>query len=298
MPEKISSQVLKDTQDLLNELFEVVSSEESLLSGGDKHTKLGKGSEALQGLRETKVTFGNPKDKLIPLTENLFNDIGVELTEIHKRQMRNQFNYYYMTLTVSMRPERGAQFTRVECELDFGPKGKSEPIVETIFPKSEWREILRLGRSMTLAINGKLEWGMGIDAQSTEVFSNLPGHLRAKVSNNDELKGVIAIPDYTYSLGHSDIAATGEGNSECFWRIENSDLQKAQTVKFGIVFKVPQNITSIRISGVAGVEPDMKWLRANIRDVFGALQNRLQRIFQKKQLLIGVSEKWEIELPK
>lgn len=299
MAEKLSPQDFKEARNLLDELFEAVSSEEGMLSGGKEQAKLDKGSEALQKLRKTKITFGNPKDKLVHLTEDLFDDVGVKLTEIHKQQMYAQFNYYYMTLAVSMRPERGAQFTRVECELNFGPKGENEPIVEIIFPKSEWREILSLNRSMKLAIDGNIEWGIGVDTQSTKLISGLPGYLKANVSNNNELKGFIAIPDYTYSLGHTDIAATGEGNSECFWRIENPDLQKAQTVKFAIVFKIPKYINSINLTGLVAVDPDMKWLTANISDVFEALSERLQRIFrQKERLLIGVYEEWEIELPR
>src|SRR5262249_15953888 len=130
MTSAISPQDLRDTQDLLNDLLTEVSAEEGVLSGG---IKLGAGGTALQALRETKVTFGNPSNNLIRLTKKLFDEVKVELTEIRRRQMRDQFDFYFLTLSVSLQPKRGARFTRIECGLQFGPKGAGEPIVQAIF---------------------------------------------------------------------------------------------------------------------------------------------------------------------
>ena len=303
MADKFSLQDLNNAQDVLCELFEEVSSEEGTLAGG---SKLGTGGNALQGLLETRVTFGNPTNDLIRLTQRLFDDVKVELTEIRKRQMRDQFDFYYMTLTVSMQPKRGAQFTRVECALDFGPKGKGEPIVQSIFPKSEWKEVLNWGGGMNLALDGNLEWGaeVGMPDLGT-IIENLPAQIRANIANKNKLKAFIAVPDYSYKLGRTEIAATGEGNSECFWRIEKPDLQKAQTVQFGIVFKVPKDMTFIELTGTVSAEPNMNWLVANLRDVFGELSEKLKSLLRardnerssKDRLPIGDHEKWIITLP-
>lgn len=85
-------------------------------------------AEAVDGLFQTKVSFGNPTDRLIRLTEDTFKNSGTELTDIYKQQMQDRFDFYYMTLTVDLRLERGARFWRLISELDFGRKGKGEPI--------------------------------------------------------------------------------------------------------------------------------------------------------------------------
>ena len=129
MAHPFSPQDLSEAQTLLESLFTEVTTQEGTLSGG---VKLGTGGQALADLRETKITFGNPKNELIRLTPKLFADLGLELSEIYKRQMRDQFDFYYFTLTVSLQPRGGAQFTRLTCSLDFGPKGPGEPIVQVM----------------------------------------------------------------------------------------------------------------------------------------------------------------------
>lgn len=302
MTNTISPRDLKDTQDLLNELFTEVGAEEGVLSGG---IKLGAGGNALQALRETKVTFGNPSNNLIRLTKKLFDEIKVELTEIHARQMRDQFDFYYMTMTVSLQPKRGAQFTRVECGLQFGPKGAGEPIVQAIFPKSEWKEVLSLGAGLNLALNGNLEWGVEVGIPDSFQIDNLSDQVKASIANKGGLSAFIAAPGFMYKLGRAEIVATGEGNSECFWRVEKPDLQEAQTAQFGVVFKVPQGTKSIELTGLVAAEPSMNWLAANLRDVFEALSEKLQSLLRRddddrhghERLPIGDHEKWELLLP-
>lgn len=302
MTSTFSPQDLRGTQDLLTDLFTEVSAEEGVMSGG---IKLGTGGNALQALRETKVTFGNPGNNLIHLTKKLFDDVKVELTEIRQRQMRDQFDFYYLSLTVSLKPKRGARFTRVECELQFGPKGAGEPIVQAIFPKSEWKEVLSWGAGLNLAVNGNLEWGVEVGIPDSIQIENLPDHVKANIANKGGLGAFIAAPDFTYKLGRAEILANGEGNSECFWRIEQPELQEAQTVQFGIVFKVPKGTASIELTGLVAAEPNMNWLAANLRDVFEDLSAKLQRLLRREdderrgheRLPIGDHEKWELLLP-
>ena len=295
-------QDLINARELLSALFDEVTSEEATLSGG---TKLGAGGDAIRSLLETKVVFGNPLDKLILLTPILFEEVGVELTGIFKRQMRQQFNFYYLTMAVSMLPKRGAQFTRIECSLDFGPKGVNEPIVQTIFPNSEWKPLLNWGVGMSLALDGNLDWSAGLSTQDISILEGLPTEMRARVTNTDQLKAFITIPDYIYSLGRTEIAAIGEGNSECFWRIEKPELRKVQSVAFGVVFKVPKDVMSIELTGLVAAEPSINWLITNLRIVFEDLSEKLQRLLRfkdserrgKERLPIGDHEKWTIELP-
>jgi hypothetical protein len=299
MSDIVTTESVHDAHDLLEELFQEVSSEEGHLAGG---IELGIGGSALQSLRETKVTFGNPKNNLVRLNEELFQKIGLELSPIHQQQMAT-YNFYYMTLAASMQPGPGTQFTRVECKVDLGPKGDAEPIVQTIFPTSEWRELLKSGVDMTLGLDGNLNWKAGIPDVSA--IAGLPGSIKGDVSSNNELKAYVTIPKYSFELGRSDITAVGEENSECFWRIDNTDLKKAQTVQFGMVFKVPKAVKTLELSGLVVVEPNFGWLTANLSDVFEALSEKLQQFLLKKdddrqgkdRLRLGAHEMWILDLP-
>jgi len=302
MNEKASVYELNASRELLEQLIEEVKIEEGTLSGG---TSLGIGTDALQQLRETKISFGNPLHNLIRLTEEGLSKYGIELSEIQKQQMRDRFDFYYMTLSVSLQPGRGVQFTRLECLLDFGPKGQDEPIVNNIFPQSEWREVLRLGRKMSLGLDGNLEWRAGMDDLDKASMEKFPAAIKGKITNKNELKAFIAIPDYSYELGRADIAATGAGNSQCFWRVDKPDLKKAQTVQFGIVFKVPKETSSFELTGMVSVEPNFQWLTSNLKDVFEFLSDKIKGLLRLKEeerkgkdrLPIGDHEKWEITLP-
>jgi hypothetical protein len=141
-------------QALLDDLYQEVVEQETVMSGGQT---LGIGSEALRDLRDTHVSFGNPRNELIRLTEDRFDRIGIELSELYKLQL-SQYNFYYMTINTALWPKGSAQFSRVECSLDFGPKGADEPIVQSLFPQHEWKEVLNYGGGLTLALDGNLEW--------------------------------------------------------------------------------------------------------------------------------------------
>jgi hypothetical protein len=301
MNEGFSLKDLNETSELLEQLFHEVSTAEGTLSAGDK---LGLGSEALMQFKETKVSFGNPYSDLTRLTPAKIKACGIEISPLHKEQMKDRYDFYYMTLSVSLQPGRGVQFGRLECRLDLGPKGLDEPIVHSIFPQSAWQEVLSLGRRMNLGLDGNLEWSAGLDNTATTLLTKLPASIKGKLSNKNELKAYITIPDYSYELGRAVIAATGEGNSQCFWRLDNPELKKAQTVQFGVVFKVPKGKPSLELNGIVSVEPYFRWLTANLKDIFDVLSDKIKSLLRLKEeerqckyrLPIGDHESWEITL--
>lgn len=285
---------------LLAELFEEVTKWEGTLAGG---TRLDVGGAAIDSLFQTKVLFGNPRDNFIQLREESFALAGVELNHFRQQQIGETHDFYYMTVTVDMRPKPGAQFQRLCCELDFGPKGEDEPIVQAIFPKSKWRSVMTWGGGMSLGLNGNLTWDAGIDGAGAEEIEALPIELAARVANKNKLKSFIVVPDYAYEVGRFDIVAYGEGNSECYWYIQEPDLQKMVTVQFCIVFKVLKGTESITLRGTAWAEPKMNWLIANIRNVYRDLSDKLQRLLRMKdeaanKFARGVAEEWTLTLPR
>ncbi|MBD2770831.1 hypothetical protein [Iningainema tapete] len=299
MTEKITPPNLQEAESLLADLFEEVKVKEGTLAGGER---LGIGATAVQSLKETKVSFGNPRDKLILLKEETFKEIGIELTSSYRQQMRNA-DFYYMTVPVDLRPKPGVQFWRLYCQLDFSPKGEQEPIVRTIFPQSKWETLMKWGIGMDLGLNENLDWSVGVDATKIAEIVNLPGNLKANIASKNEFKAFIVIPDYAYEVGCFEITAQGEGNSTCYWRIEEPVIQKMVTVKFAIVFQVPKGCQSINLEGTAWAEANMDWLFADIRDVFSELADRFKNLLKSKneaasQFALGDKEKWTLTLPK
>ncbi len=294
--ENYNPKTITTSQNLLDGLFEAVKIEESVLSGG---VKLGMGAEAVDGSRQTKIIFGNPRNNFIRLTPQLFKQVGLELAPIHRRQMKDGFDFYYMTLAVTMQPARGACFSRLECKLDYGPKGSDEPIIQNLFPQSVWKEYLQFGYNMNLGLDGNLAWKAGVNAAQLEKLENLSADLKADIGVNNAIKVLAVIPNYSYSLGKTEITAAGEGDSSCFWRIETPDLAKGGKMEFGIVLKAPKTVSSIELTGVILAKPDMQWLTANLSDVFEALNDKLKAFILRKgqnQPLISDHERWEIEI--
>lgn len=299
--EKLSYPNLEEADALLLELFKEVQKWEGTLAGG---TKLGRGAEAVQSLRQSKVSFGNPRDRLIRLTEDTFKKSGTELSEFYKQQMW-EWDFYYMRLTLDLRPERATKFWRLTCQLDFEPKGKREAIVQSLFPTHQWRSLMSFGVGMEVGLNGNLDWAVGVDnSELGKLLELLPGELKPNVSNKNDFKAFLAITAYRYELGRPEILTNGEGNSTCYWCIQDNELQKIGTAKFGIVFKVPKETESIRLLGTAWAEPDINWLTADIRDVFGDLSPRLQQLLRQKeevasQFARGIDrEEWPLALTK
>jgi hypothetical protein len=94
MTETIASPNVKEADSRLAELFKDVQKWEGNLAGGkpleltfennlSESGKLKKGAKAVASLFETRVSFGDPRDRLIPLTEETFTQSGTELNSIY-----------------------------------------------------------------------------------------------------------------------------------------------------------------------------------------------------------------------
>lgn len=299
MSDKVPSPNWQDNEALLTELFEEVKKWEGTLAGG---TTLAIGATTVESLLETKVSFGNPKQNLIALTPELFKNAGLELNWIRERHLPDKYDFYYLTLMVHLRPKPGAQFKALTCQIEFGPKGDAEPIVESIFPTSKWRPVINYGGGLSLGLDSNLAWTVGLDTGVVTNIIDVPAELKANVDNKNNLKAFITVPDYRYEIGRFEITALGEGGSDCYWRIEESDLQTMPQVQLAMVFKVPKGSKSITLRGAAWAEPSMAWLTANLRNVFSDLADRLQTLLKGReksanQFARGAAEEWVLNLP-
>lgn len=302
MHDRLSPQDLQETQHWLDELFTEVSAQEGTLAGGKK---LGIGAEAIQELRETSVRFGDPRNELIRLNPRLLKDIGVQVTALLKHQMQNQFDFYYMTLTVLMRTGKGVQFKKLECNLEFGPEGSEMPIVHAIFPTSKQKDILYGEIGMHLGVEATFEGSLEVDAAALLNAASIPGQAKAQVASNNSVKAFLTVPGYTFNLSQKEITAVGEGSPECSWGFEKPELQKSPQAKFGVIFKVPKGTTFFLLTGLVVVEPNIRWLANSIRHVFDYLSASEQELIRrseearrgKERIPIGNHEQWSLLLP-
>ena len=288
---------ITDAMAFLDDLYTAVTFEEGTLSGGNSE-QLYEGGTAVQGLRETRISLGHPYHRLTRLTPKLFTALGIELDPLLKEQ-RKRYEYYYMSMATSLSPKRGAAFQRVECELQFGPAGMQAPIVESIFPQTRWHTVLEWGGELNLALNGQLEWEIGLsnDEILAEVLQ-LSGVPNAKIKTANAMKAHILVPDYSFKMGRVETSATGVGNTYCRWRIEDPQLQETETADFIVVFKVPKGITTIELTGILTADTKLAWLTGHLNSIFGDLARRFQALWQPEaRLPIGVQEKWTVTLP-
>ena len=299
MTDQIKSPDLQVNENLIDELYSDVTISEGTLAGG---VKLKEGGAALHSLKETKVQFGNPRANLVAITADQLHGSGIELSSIQKQQLEGTHDFYFMTMTVDMRPQPGAHFSALACELNFGPKGANEPIVQSIFPKTSWKNVMTFGGGMNLGLDADLNWKVGVDASKLSELTDKAPELSANLENKNDMKSHIVLHDFSYDLGRFDIAAYGEDNSECYWYIQNADLQQMLTVKFSLVFKVPTGTEEFTLTGKAWAEPSMSWLTANMRNVFGDLADKFKNLFRRRDeaasdLARGAAETWTLTLP-
>ena len=269
------------------------------MAGGQK---LGITASMIKDLQETKVSFGNPKNELIPLTEEIFKEAGVELDYLIKGQMKDDYNFYYLTLNVNLRPQPGAKFWRLTCELKFS---KEKTIIQSIFPEHKWQPVIKTGVGMDIGINQNLDIDAGIDSSKiTEVLKSVPANLKANIVSKNKFKAFAVIRDCKYELGRPEIVAEGIGSPECYWRIQDKNIEKVGTVKFGVIFKVPKQTKSITLTGITRADIDINLLTGNISDIV------LARLPEKIQEWLGLDaeesakkffrddhEKWDLKLP-
>ncbi|MEM7028554.1 MAG: hypothetical protein AAF629_03090, partial [Chloroflexota bacterium] len=284
-------QDLNEAQQFLTQLQQEVAPLEGVLASG-REVKLGE--QSIRDLSRTKMRFGNPRASLTRLTPKLFEDLSLELTPLRRRQMRNQFDFYYMTLTLHAQLKSGINLSSVRCQLDLGPKGTdAEPIVEAYFPQRIWRDVLQFGGGMRLGLDGSLEFkaDFDLDKLPQEIRAKLPAEITAKIDHQNAMHSFIVAPDFSFNLGRADIASAGEESSTCFWNFQNPELQETQSLQFVVLFKVPKGQRKIGLVGRALVTAEIGWLSAKIDHVLDHLSDGLLKWFdQRKDIPLGVEK--------
>lgn len=297
MSKSTIDQELQDAQSLIEELSQEVKTERSVLAGGITQDLSG---DILTDLSQSRITFGFPEDRLIQLTPDLLTSLGIQLDPIQAIQMNTQFDFYYMSLAVSLFPKRSNLFKIIECRLNFRGIDAKSPIVQSIFPQSRWKTVLEWGGNLSLGLNANLDWDIGVDNDKLAEVTSLAGLPTANIKTKNELGSRVLVPEYSFSVGRAEIVATGNGNDHCQWRLRQPELKQDQTVYFIVIFKVQKGTEKIELEGQVVGEPDMDVLAAEVDDVFGELSDKFKNIFRKnnddrqgvEKLPIGSHEIW------
>jgi hypothetical protein len=235
------------------------------------------------------------------LTEDKFSENGIELNSKIKEQIKEKFDFYYLSLNVNLKPLPGVRFWRLSCELNFS---EEQTIIQSIFPTHEWQSAISLGAGMSVRVNGDLAWDVGVDSSILEkIVQSLPGNVKGIVKNKDEFNAFANIPTFRYEFGNPEIVANGPGENIAFWRIQDKQIQKVGTAQFYLVFKVPQGTKSVTLTGTTWADVSINWLTDDITDVlFKALPDKWQNLFQSNQeeiagkFIKGDKEQWILEL--
>ncbi len=300
--------VKNNTQDFLktiknvNRLFDAVKLLESTLSGGEEED-LRRGATTIKRLKETKVFFGNPYGELILLTEEGLREKGVDLSYDIK-QLMNRYDFYSMMMNVDIKPQSGVQISKLELELNFYPKGQYEPIIHKIFPETKWEKMLGAKMGMNLGLNADLDFEVGVDEKKLADVIKENSNLKANVSSKNSLKFEISTNDFNYKHGRFNRLATGENQSQCYWRFEEPEIKDQSSLEFFLIFKVPKGKKQIDLIGEVWVEPDINWLCANIGNLIENLPSSLKGWFANrknltKKFAVGKREIWNnLTLPK
>ncbi|MBW4465464.1 MAG: hypothetical protein KME07_08485 [Pegethrix bostrychoides GSE-TBD4-15B] len=288
---------LQKAEELLAELLVEVKQQEGALAGGDAEAKT-RGVTAIRRLQATKVTFGNPNQKLLRLSTEAIAKMGLELDYATQQQM-SSYDFYSLTLRVNWQVEDSVAISSLSCNLDFGPKqgGSNEPIIHDIFPSAAYSSVLKVTAAAKLGFNSELKYSIGVDASQLAEFASLPGELKAKVESDNSLKAAVEIPEQTRQMGRFELTTDGIGSPGCSWRFQASKLQGLLAVEFRVIFQVPKGWDSIDLVGQAWVEPNIMVLNGELSHVIEAIPGFLSNKFGNeskaaREFAVGSQEKW------
>lgn len=296
---------LQKSQTLVAELLEAVRTQEGSLAGGEAD-QITRGITAIERLKQTKVTFGNPNQKLLPLSQEALEKMGLKLDYATQQQML-RYDLYSMTLMANWQLAESVAISSLNCNLDFGPHngGANEPIIHDIFPNSAYQTVLQVTTGAKVGFNPQLKFSFGVDATQ---LATLPGEFAATVESENSLKAAVEIPEQTRQVGQLVLEAVGVGAPNCRWNFRNPENQvQTMQVEFRVVFQVPKGWESLDLVGSAWVEPSIRVWTGELSHVIDAIPGYLKNKFGNekkaaKEFAVGCQERWindsRIILPK
>lgn len=265
---------------------------------GNKHK--GKAEKAFEALANGRIELGNPQAHIYCLDPADFEQNGTPLSPEIARSMqaRDGYRFYGLRVPVLLFPARGAQYRILEAQLTFAPiQGNRPSAIHSIFPEPFWKPVLSLGGKLDLALDGNLNWGVGIAAANTEL-ATLEGPLAGKVGILNQFAGFIKVIPFEHTLGRMEIESQFSSR-RAMWRLDSRQVIRGQKhTQFIVLLKAPMDARQITMEAVAQAEVSFDWLTAQVEHVFDRLPKAIQDILRKRRgLPLQDIQNWTITFP-
>lgn len=241
-------------------------------------------ADLLRSLKEEKAGFG-PRPEVLPLTAEALAARGTAV-DGRVTALLERFDFFAVTLPVTLFPRRGWSFDRLECRLELNPGETAErrPIAHDIYPASEWETLAKA--------NMKLEVGI---TEGLEFKAKSPGLviLGAEAAARLDAGAGFVFPPRDYCIKRAKVLSRGREDCEVFWRLDGDSFFEADEPRLGVVLKVPKGVTQVRAVGILAAYRSFNTLSADLADLVGYLGQRVKTFFEKGAPLVDRRE-WEL----
>lgn len=260
--------------------------------------KKGEAQKAFEALANGRIEIGNPQAHMYRLDEADFAKHGVALSpEIAKNMAsKSGYDFYVLRVPVMVFPARGSEYRLLEGELKFSAvKGTKHPAIHAIFPEPFWNPVLSWGGSMDLALDGNLNFGVGVPEIKAGALDT---QLAARVGATNKLAGFIKIISFEHTLGRMEIESRFSAQ-RAMWRLDSKQVIRSQKhAQFVVLLQVPKDTKQIVLEAAAQAEVEFEWLIAQINHVFSRLSKTLQGRLEKRDgLPLQDFKTWTLNLP-
>lgn len=288
-----------DMQEIMNEAIDAAQKWEGELGPSGKRRK-GKAEKAFEALRDGQIKLENPAARLQRLRAKDFDAQKITLAPDIATGMRGKdgYNFYLLPAPLLLYPSRGAQYRLLEAQFSFKVGQAERPLaIQNSFPRPMWKPVLDFGSSLTLALDGNLEWGAEVERVDAKL-AKVGGDLAGRIGNQDTLSSFIKVMPFQYTLGRMEIEAT-YGASTAAWRLDSKRLFHSQdNMEFVILLKVPKEVREIKVEAAAQAEASFNWFIAQVEHVLERLPEAIQRLATgQKAPPLQDFQNWTLTLP-
>jgi hypothetical protein len=189
--------------------------------------------------------------EVLPLEKKHFTEHGLAVPPRFSDLTQN-FRFYWIRIPLTLWPQEGLPFTKLECALAFNPgttQGHLRPVSQMILPDKQFAQQLALTGSLNLTIGQTFEFEAATgkaDLQTGPQGSKLKAGAEVKVSEAGNL-GLIVGP-FMYRLKKALIDHSPPGTEKVFWRLSDARFLREDTPDFIVVLRVPHAVNKVEVT--------------------------------------------------
>jgi len=243
--------------------------------------------DSLSKFEDEKAYFA-PKLNAIRLTPPNWQVIEQE-PSLDLINLLKSHDFYQIQISTLLYPRSGYDFTRLECNLKFCPNEPDSnflPTIHELFPNQNWTELFRFSPNLKISLDSNLRFQVETP--------KLTEKNQAKIQFNAESGLNLLLSPFTYSFGRPEITTTGQGTSECYWRLEGRKNVAEYNAHFALILMVPKTRTiPIDVLGELRVYHDFQiWTADIFKDWLPAFSHKLKN-WWKSGRAIHASQEWK-----